>query len=616
MRDISGEERERERNTNLSYRIHHSAAVVLAIWSCVNYYGTSYTFFNHHSSTQTPQDNSTGSQDAAVRMYPGSNNPNLGFGQGTSYPAYPPAPGGAPYPPAGVAAPYPPAPGASPYPPAPGAAPYPPAPGAAPYPPAPGASPYPPAPGASPYPPAPGASPYPPAPGASPYPPAPGASPYPPAPGASPYPPVPGASPYPPAGAYPPTGASTYPPASGAPGYPPATAAPGYSPASGAPGYPPAPGGAPGGAPYGQPPAQPAAQSYGGGMPPQQEQKQQYQTGAPCGGSLLAYQETPTVNPLAHCDPSSDASVLRKAMKGFGTDEAAIIGVLSHRSSDQRQQILLKYQQGYGRDTDGAGAEKGLTGDLVKDLKSELSGKFEEAILALMTPLPLYLAQEVHHAIQGIGTNERTLVEVLCTRDNQSLMAIKNAYYQHYRKKLEDDLRGDTSGDFRRLLISMCACSRDENTCDPALAPNLAQQLYNAGVGKVGTDEAEFNRILSTYSYPMLRIVFEEYKKIKGKSFGDALDSELSGDLKMGMRAVYDCIQNRAAYFAKELHDSMAGMGTRDRALIRLVVSRCEIDMGNIKQEYHKMYSKSLEHAIKNDTSGDLKKLLIGMVEG
>lgn len=55
------------------------------------------------------------------------------------------------------------------------------------------------------------------------------------------------------------------------------------------------------------------------------------------------------MNPLSHCDPSSDASVLRKAMKGFGTDEAAIIGVLAHRSSDQRQQILLKYQQAYGR---------------------------------------------------------------------------------------------------------------------------------------------------------------------------------------------------------------------------------------------------------------------------
>ncbi|XP_050729632.1 annexin B9-like isoform X3 [Eriocheir sinensis] len=505
---------------------------------------------------------------------------------------YPPAPGAAPYPPAGGAAPYPPAGGMSPYPPAPGASPYPPAPGG--YPPAPGASPYPPTSGTSPYPPAPGASPYPPAPGASPYPPAGGVAPYPPASGAAPYAPAGGSSPYPPA-----PGAGAYPPASGAPGYPPATGAPGYSPATGGPGYPSATGapgypptsGAQGYPAYGQP-------SYGGSP----AMGQQY-GGTPQGGSFSPYTEIPTVTHIASFDPSGDASVLRKAMKGLGTDEAAIIGVLSHRTSDQRQQILLKYQQAYGR-------------DLIKDLKSELSGKFEDTIIALMTPLPLYLAHEVHNAIQGIGTNERTLVEVLCTRDNASLMAIKNAYFHHYRKKLEDDLRGDTSGDFRRLLISMCACSRDETSCDPALANGLAQQLYKAGVGKVGTDEGEFNRILSCYSYPLLRIVFEEYKKIKGKSFGDALNSELSGDLKIGMMAVYDSILNRAAYFAKELHNSMSGMGTNDRALIRLVVSRAEIDMGNIKSEYQKIYGKPLEKAIKSDISGDYKQLLIGMVEG
>lgn len=58
------------------------------------------------------------------------------------------------------------------------------------------------------------------------------------------------------------------------------------------------------------------------------------------------------------------------------------------------------------------------------------------------------------------------------------------------------------------------------------------------GEGKLGTDEGEFNRILASYSYPLLRCVFEEYKKIKGKTFGQAIDSELSGDLKQGMKAI------------------------------------------------------------------------------
>lgn len=72
--------------------------------------------------------------------------------------------------------------------------------------------------------------------------------------------------------------------------------------------------------------------------------------------------------------------------------------------------------------------------DLIADLKSELSGKFEDLILALMKPLPEFLASEVHYAIDGLGTHEKTLVEILCTASNAEINAIKNAYQR--RKSL------------------------------------------------------------------------------------------------------------------------------------------------------------------------------------
>ncbi|KAI3379005.1 hypothetical protein SNEBB_008824 [Seison nebaliae] len=312
----------------------------------------------------------------------------------------------------------------------------------------------------------------------------------------------------------------------------------------------------------------------------------------------IVYEETPSV-PYERGETQRDCEKLYKAMKGFGTDEKAIISVICKRTPEQRMKIKETYQQMFGK-------------NLIKHLESEISGHFEDVIVGLLRDPIEYQCHCLKKAMKGAGTDEDCLTEIIAGSSSSQLEMIKEKYEELFGKSLEKDVKSDTSGDYRRVLVSLLASSRPNNTrIHLKKCFNDAAALYKAGLHQLGTDESKFNQILCSRSNSELRQIFQEYERIAKEPLVNSLKKETSGDFRSTLISIVNCIQDRQRYFAELLYKTMKGVGTKDRQLVRICVSRCDIDMVEIKKEFEDCFGKSMGKMIYDDISGDYRRSIL-----
>lgn len=292
------------------------------------------------------------------------------------------------------------------------------------------------------------------------------------------------------------------------------------------------------------------------------------------------------------------AHSVRDCIKGFGTDDTGLITCLVHLEDFKKAALIKSYKLEFeGR-------------DLLKDIKSDTSGSYEKALIALVKPAPEVWAEALTGAMKGLGTNDALLINFMVLAKDD-MKEVRKSFYELNGKYLEDWIDGDCGGaDYKKTLLFLAARNSED---DIDMMPVYWSQRSLDAVRDVET----LKDVLCGMPAVALKRHTEIYEKVYGKSLRQEIASKcdegrgwfsFSSYWKQAMLALLDMPVER---YVKGLYDAMNGWGTDEFTLTALVSTLPENLYEEIHALYETTYNKKLSQHIESETSFSYKKCLL-----
>ncbi|KAJ4467255.1 hypothetical protein J3R30DRAFT_3718159 [Lentinula aciculospora] len=170
---------------------------------------------------------------------------------------------------------------------------------------------------------------------------------------------------------------------------------------------------------------------------------------------LLSASLPPDNSPVDFQQVQNDVKALYKAGQGkIGTDEITFCDIIINRSKSHLAALCDAYGRKY----------KSLT----KVIKSEFSAHMRQTLLFIVDGAKSKHAIEfgpgvwrdaklLEKSMKGFGTKDKQLIRRIVRYhwDKPRFEAMKAAYQKKYRKPLESRIAGETSGDYKKLLVAI-----------------------------------------------------------------------------------------------------------------------------------------------------------------
>ncbi|XP_076140623.1 annexin A3b isoform X1 [Alosa pseudoharengus] len=222
-------------------------------------------------------------------------------------------------------------------------------------------------------------------------------------------------------------------------------------------------------------------------------------------------------------------------------------------------------------------------------------------------------AAALRKAIEGIGTTDKTLIDILTQRSNVQRQLISKAYQEATGRTLVDDLKGDTSGDFEDVLVALVT--------HPALFD--CHEFIKATKG-AGTSDSTLIELFASKSNRQIKSMSEAYLEDTGRALMHDLKSEVSSDYGKTLLILVEGKRDestnvdaaKAKADAKALYEAgEKKWGTDESKFIDVLCHRSVPQLRQTLVEYKSISGKTLQESIKSEMSGKLKELLVAIVK-
>ena len=300
-------------------------------------------------------------------------------------------------------------------------------------------------------------------------------------------------------------------------------------------------------------------------------------------------------------NPLLDAQMIKQSL-GKPKNLNTLIQIVTHRSNEQRQQIMQEYYHQFQI-------------NLHDEFINNLSGNFKEAIIALFYTPTDYDCFQINKAVEGLGTNEDILIEIIASRTNEELNKIKQRYPQLYQRDLIELIKSETSGHLQKILITLLQADRPCNIIpNEQVCAESAKRLFDSQNGKKDSLYNSFVYVFTQKSREELALICKIYYDRYQKTLLEIVESSFSGNGRRVLKAIIYSLLSPSEYFAYRINKALNSFLVNDNILIRILVSRDEIDIYRIKRYYQEKYNISLYDHVKEKISGDFGNLLLSLI--